>query len=443
MRTDYEGPTGCADRRCRSSSVEAGIPTVGLWAQVPHYVAGQPVAARGPRALLERLRELGGLRVDLTDLDEQVDVYAEKVDEGVAERPDVAGARAGDRGPDAPRTSPATRSPREIERFLRVAARPGLSAESPGRQPASRSPRRRRARQAGAGSARPVPPGYVPSMRTRTALVTRRGSASGGSAEHRHGLETLASAVRRDSPDRRPEEHPMSVVRINAITVPTERAEELERRFAARAGEVSKSPGFEAFELLRPDRRPRHVPRVHAVALAGGLRRVGEQPRVRARPQGPQHRGPGEQPQRAVVVRRRAARGRRGLTHAGSRASVTLAARLPRRSGATSRSSRTASSGWPRSSRGGCRESRGRWLWIATIVAEAAMMLQVLVGVILVASKDYTAPRFHMFYGFLAFLTVGLAYQYRSQMRGRRELLYGLVGLFIMGLGIRAVLQVS
>jgi hypothetical protein len=28
-------------------------------------------------------------------------------------------------------------------------------------------------------------------------------------------------------------------------------------------------------------------------------------------------------------------------------------------------------------------------------------------------------------------------------MRGRRELLYGLVGLFIMGLGIRAVLQVT
>src|SRR5713226_9669617 len=44
----------------------------------------------------------------------------------------------------------------------------------------------------------------------------------------------------------------MSVVRINAITVPGERAEELERRFATRAGEVGKSPGFEAFELLRP-----------------------------------------------------------------------------------------------------------------------------------------------------------------------------------------------
>jgi heme oxygenase (mycobilin-producing) len=44
----------------------------------------------------------------------------------------------------------------------------------------------------------------------------------------------------------------MSVVRINAITVPAERVEEFVRRFAARAGEVGKSPGFEAFELLRP-----------------------------------------------------------------------------------------------------------------------------------------------------------------------------------------------
>jgi heme-degrading monooxygenase HmoA len=44
----------------------------------------------------------------------------------------------------------------------------------------------------------------------------------------------------------------MSVVRINAITVPPDRAAELERRFAERAGEVAKSPGFEEFELLKP-----------------------------------------------------------------------------------------------------------------------------------------------------------------------------------------------
>jgi heme-degrading monooxygenase HmoA len=44
----------------------------------------------------------------------------------------------------------------------------------------------------------------------------------------------------------------MSIVKINAITVPAERADELVERFANRAGAVSKMPGFEAFELLRP-----------------------------------------------------------------------------------------------------------------------------------------------------------------------------------------------
>jgi len=44
----------------------------------------------------------------------------------------------------------------------------------------------------------------------------------------------------------------VSVVKINAITVPKERHDELEARFAARAGQVSGAPGFEAFELLRP-----------------------------------------------------------------------------------------------------------------------------------------------------------------------------------------------
>ncbi len=43
-----------------------------------------------------------------------------------------------------------------------------------------------------------------------------------------------------------------SVVKINAITVPPERAEEMAARFAARAGEVGKADGFEEFQLLRP-----------------------------------------------------------------------------------------------------------------------------------------------------------------------------------------------
>ena len=43
-----------------------------------------------------------------------------------------------------------------------------------------------------------------------------------------------------------------SVVKINAIQVPPGAGEELERRFAQRAGAVEGSPGFLGFQLLRP-----------------------------------------------------------------------------------------------------------------------------------------------------------------------------------------------
>ena len=45
---------------------------------------------------------------------------------------------------------------------------------------------------------------------------------------------------------------PMSIVKINAITVPEGAGEELERRFAARKHAIDSQPGFEGFQLLRP-----------------------------------------------------------------------------------------------------------------------------------------------------------------------------------------------
>lgn len=51
----------------------------------------------------------------------------------------------------------------------------------------------------------------------------------------------------------------MSVVVINAVTVPAGAREEFEARFASRAGQVSKAEGFEAFELLRPDASDRYL----------------------------------------------------------------------------------------------------------------------------------------------------------------------------------------
>ena len=45
----------------------------------------------------------------------------------------------------------------------------------------------------------------------------------------------------------------VSIVKINAITVPRERFDEFAERFASRAGRVSAATGFESFELLRPN----------------------------------------------------------------------------------------------------------------------------------------------------------------------------------------------
>ena len=44
----------------------------------------------------------------------------------------------------------------------------------------------------------------------------------------------------------------MTLVKINAITVPDDSGEELARRFGARAGAVDNQDGFEGFELLKP-----------------------------------------------------------------------------------------------------------------------------------------------------------------------------------------------
>ncbi|MGE5287032.1 MAG: antibiotic biosynthesis monooxygenase family protein [Micromonosporaceae bacterium] len=44
----------------------------------------------------------------------------------------------------------------------------------------------------------------------------------------------------------------MTIVKINAITVPPDSGDELARRFAARAGAVDNQDGFEGFELLKP-----------------------------------------------------------------------------------------------------------------------------------------------------------------------------------------------
>lgn len=83
---------------------------------------------------------------------------------------------------------------------------------------------------------------------------------------------------------------------------------------------------------------------------------------------------------------------------------------------------------------------RTRAMWWFVIIAELTIFVQVAMGVGMVAGQGIEAPKFHMFYGFVAIIAVGIIYSYRQQMEKHRYLLYGLGSLFIMGLGIRALL---
>ncbi len=81
---------------------------------------------------------------------------------------------------------------------------------------------------------------------------------------------------------------------------------------------------------------------------------------------------------------------------------------------------------------------RHKSIWIGVIVAELVIVAQVILGVILQNSENL-APDRHQLYGFSAFVSIGLIYAYRNEMRDRIYLLYGLGSLWIMGLGIRAI----
>ena len=82
---------------------------------------------------------------------------------------------------------------------------------------------------------------------------------------------------------------------------------------------------------------------------------------------------------------------------------------------------------------------RSRHLWLATIVAEVTIVIQVVLGVALITLDDHEVAQFHAFYGFVALAAVGIIYSYRHQMRAQLYLLYGLGGLFLMGLALRAI----
>lgn len=83
---------------------------------------------------------------------------------------------------------------------------------------------------------------------------------------------------------------------------------------------------------------------------------------------------------------------------------------------------------------------RTRALWLFTALAQITVFVQVGLGVALVNRNKLEFPAFHAFYGFVGVIAVAIIYSYRNQMKHKLYLLYGFGGLFMMGLGIRAML---
>lgn len=82
QRSRYEGPTGIVGVLHDACS-RAGLPSVSLWAAVPHYVSLAP-SPRAALALCQRLGEILGTDIDTAELDEATERYSEQVSEAVA-----------------------------------------------------------------------------------------------------------------------------------------------------------------------------------------------------------------------------------------------------------------------------------------------------------------------------------------------------------------------
>lgn len=80
----------------------------------------------------------------------------------------------------------------------------------------------------------------------------------------------------------------------------------------------------------------------------------------------------------------------------------------------------------------------GKWFGYARAAAITAILIQVGAGVLLYSRGLKPSNSFHMFYGVVISITLTIAYLYRSTMARKPALTYGILLLFVMGLGLRA-----
>jgi predicted ATP-grasp superfamily ATP-dependent carboligase len=83
----YEGPTGIVGV-LHSACAAAGLPSVTLWAAVPHYVAGAS-SPKAALALVRRLEGLIGVSVDVSELESATADYERQVGLAVQSDPDI------------------------------------------------------------------------------------------------------------------------------------------------------------------------------------------------------------------------------------------------------------------------------------------------------------------------------------------------------------------
>ena len=88
QRSRYEGPTGIVGV-LHDACARSGMPSISLWAAVPHYVSLAP-SPRAALALCRRLGEILGTEIETQELDEASERYAEQVSEAVASDDETA-----------------------------------------------------------------------------------------------------------------------------------------------------------------------------------------------------------------------------------------------------------------------------------------------------------------------------------------------------------------
>jgi proteasome assembly chaperone (PAC2) family protein len=88
QRSRYEGPTGIVGV-LHDGCHRAGLPSISLWAAVPHYVSLAP-SPRAALALCLRLGEILDTEIDTAELEEASERYSEQVSEAVASDEETA-----------------------------------------------------------------------------------------------------------------------------------------------------------------------------------------------------------------------------------------------------------------------------------------------------------------------------------------------------------------